>query len=334
MVPSIERVARLVRAVRHVGTAANVQKGCALLARHFAAEADEMLCELLEGPSGPLWAEGVPGLLARLEMLGFAVECLLPNGRILIDVGEGPGLVVCVHGAPLPATDLATARVMDCLAPLFGARGFVLQFEKAPSPTGDLSRLVQAVRLWLSTPEANGTERAFYEEGDLSLHLFSRPSDEVSRVVIPELDVEQRLMSLHREWSTRPLERMPEVWLTSGRMVGQTGGAAWIQGLYGLADAVYSGACGKRVDRYAEDGGGIWRGPESAPVTSVLRWQRGSTDAAPGNLVQYDSPLRAEDTMELALGHIRYTHLIDEEDGTAGLAMGWLETASTDEERV
>ena len=82
MVPSIERVARLVRAVRHVGAVANVEKGCALLARHFAGEADEMLCELLEGPAGSLWSEAVPGLLARLESLGFVVECLLPNGRI------------------------------------------------------------------------------------------------------------------------------------------------------------------------------------------------------------------------------------------------------------
>jgi hypothetical protein len=276
----------------------------------------------------------VPCLLQRLEQLDFHVECLLPNGRILINVGEGPGIVVCVHDAPPPATGAVMNRIVDQLSPLFGGRGFTAQFEKAPSADGDLSRLLQAVRLWLSTPEANGTERAFYEADDLSLHLFRRPDEVTTRVVVPELDMELRLASLRREWMARPSERMPELWLVGGRMAGRTGGAAWLQRLYGMAALVQSLPSGQRLDRYAPERTGLWVGPESAPVSAVLRWQGASAKADAGHLVQYDNPRRTQDTMELAIGHVRYTHLLEEEDGQSGPAMGWLTSAPGDKGRV
>ena len=122
MVPSIERVARLVRAVRHAGMSTNVDKGCALLARHFGAEADELLCDLLSGRASSLWAEAVPSLLQRLEVLGYSVECLLPNGRILINVGEGPGLMVCVHDAESTAAP-GNASGHGCLVSVVWEQG-------------------------------------------------------------------------------------------------------------------------------------------------------------------------------------------------------------------
>ena len=243
-------------------------------------------------------------------------------------------MVVCVHDAPPPATDAAMSRIVDHLSPLFGGRGFTVQFEKAPSAEGDLSRLVQAVRLWLSTPEANGTERAFYEADDLSIHLFRRPDAVTTRVVVPELDMELRLAALRREWMGRPSERMPELWLVGGRMAGRTGGAAWLQRLYGMATSVRTLPSGQRADRYGPECTGLWGGPESAAVSAMLRWQGASAKADAGHLVQYDNPRRTQDTMELAIGHIRYTHLLHDEDGQSGSAMGWLASAPGDKGRV